>query len=137
MSFKDTSDVRFFVFKYYLMLEDGTEVRKTTRFDNLLNGIKFCYSCFIKDTDMISKKISVFDKAAKRKIMSGSINEIYEAYLNSYDHGNTHIDNYMIDILQLLDQIKLDVYEYVRKNQTVKNIMGINTKHARQVLEKV
>jgi len=84
---------------------------------------------------MISKKISVFDKAAKRKIMSGSINEIYEAYLNSYDHGNAHIDNYMIDILQLLDQIKLDIYEYVRKNQTVKDIMEINTKHARQVLE--
>lgn len=134
MSFKNTADVKFFVFKYYLVLEDGTEVRKTTKFDNLLNGIKCCYAFLIKDKNMILPKISVFDKATKRKIMSGTIDQIYEEYLTSCDHGAIHIDNYMIDILGFMVQLKLDVYKTMRSNQTVKDIMTINTKYARDVM---
>jgi len=129
MSFANTQDVKFFVFKYYLVLETGENVRKTTRFDSLLNGIKCCYSFLIKDGGMILPKISVFDKATKRRIISGTIDEIYESYLTTYDHTNVHFDEYTIEILGFLTQIGFDPSVYV-KHPIVKNIMSINTKYA-------
>jgi hypothetical protein len=136
MAFNQTKYVEFFVFRYHMLDGDVGELKK---FNNVLNGIMYCCGLAIYQT--IRSEISIFDKKTKRKIMIGTIGQIYEDYLYSYDHQNLHPDQYMIDVLQLLAKINIrqeaiDVHKYLTEHPVVAEIMAINTRYGRWLLSK-
>jgi hypothetical protein len=83
--FENTKDTECFAFKYYIIGNGRWSLkRKVSKFDNLFNGISFYYSLELNDIVIPNSKLTIYNKETKKRIMSGTIHEIYANYLQTY-----------------------------------------------------
>ena len=134
MSFYNLTKVEKFTFQIFIK-QDGNEVKKMVKFDSLLNGIIYVYAYKILNS-LASGEISIYDTNTKKKLVRGDIDTIYDTYLKTFPRPKyMSVDDFMINILQLLSNLKLDVYAEMSNNHVVQRIMKINTDYTREVFK--